>query len=393
METRHRELAKSFAQSGYTVAVITTSFHHGRKEYLYDETIRITERAENVYYAYLHSGPSYQSNGSGRILNMLDFCRLVRKHHKKIAEKTGAPGYIIASSAPPFVWEPGYSLAKKYNAKFVVEIKDIWPLALVKIQGVSPVHPLVILLRIIEKRAYKHADIIVTTMQYAWKHICKINKDYKDKVFWMPNGINTKQADEWFEENKTLPPELEQYLSENWCCIYIGSFARSEHVDLLIDAVSGLADEDVCFAVIGEGQEREKLQALIDSKHITNVKIFPFLERKYILTALYKAKCCLAACKNVGMQQYGLSMYKLSEYLYSGTPTVFAFDLESVVSDAGHYTVPYDDAEKLRSTIISVKNLDQEALDELSRKGKEEIIKHYDLQNVGKDYLKVLESK
>ncbi len=392
LETRHLELAKAFTQSGYSVAVITTSFHHGKKDYLYDEKFKIVNRFDHVDYVYLRSAPSYTSNGAGRILNMIDFCRLVLKYHKQITAQLGAPGYIIASSAPPFVWEPAYKLAKKYRAKFIAEIRDIWPLSLVKIHGVNPKHPLVKLFEVIEKRAYKHANAIVTTMPYAWKHICEINSNYKEKVHWMPNGINTKQVDEWNNEYQTLPAELEQYLSEHWCCIYIGSFARSEHVDYLIEAVGGFENEDVFFAVVGEGQEKQHYQTLINDKNITNIKLFPFLERKYILTALQKAKCCLAACEVVGIEKYGLSMYKLSEYLYSGTPTVFAYDLESVVSDAEHYTVPYGDAEKLRETILAVKHADDETLAQLAHRGKTEILERYDFQNIGKSYIKLLEN-
>ena len=392
LETRHLELAKVFAQSGYSVVVITTSFHHGKREYIYDEKMKTVQCSENVNYVYLHSAPGYQTNGVGRILNMIDFCRLVFRYKKQIAREFGIPGYIIASSAPPFVWEVAYKLAKKYHAKFVAELRDIWPLSLVEIQGVNPKHPLVKLFDIIEKRAYKRADAIVTTMRYAWKHICGINENYKDKVHWMANGINTKQADEWLEEYKELPPDLDEFLSEHWCCVYVGSIVRSECVDYLVEAISGLADEGVYFAVIGQGHEKQNIQSLIERNHLTNVRMFPFLERKYIPAVLNKAKCCVAADKDVGIGRYGLSMYKLSDYLYSGTPTVFAYDLESVVTDAGHYSVPYGDADQLRDVILSIRNADEKVLEKLSESGKEEIRRHYDFQNIGNSYLEVLEN-
>ena len=392
LETRHLELAKSFAQSGYTVAVITTSFHHGKREYMYEQKLKTVRQYENIYYVYLHSGPSYKTNGAGRILNMIDFCRLVLKYHKRLSEEIGIPRYIIASSAPPFVWEAGYKLAKRYNAKFAAELRDIWPLSLVEIQGINPKHPLVKVLGRIEKRAYERADAIVSTMQYASDHICETDKSYKAKVHWMANGINTGQVDRWLEEYKALPPDLEKFLSEHWCCVYVGSIVRSECVDYLVKAISGLADDNVYFAIVGEGHEKQNIQALIDEKNIRNVKLFPFLERKYIPAVLHKAKCCVAADKDVGIGRYGLSMYKLSDYLYSGTPTVFAYDLKSVVTDAGHYSVPYGDEDKLRDVILSVKNADEEVLKRLAQKGKEEILQHYDFKKIGKSYLEVLEN-
>ena len=85
-------------------------------------------------------------------------------------------------------------------------------------------------------------------------------------------------------------------------------------------------------------------------------------------------------------------MYKLSDYLYSGTPTVFAYDLESVVTDAGHYSVPYGDADQLRDVILSIRNADEKVLEKLSESGKEEIRRHYDFQNIGNSYLEVWEN-
>lgn len=141
LQTRHEELSQSFAEQGYTVVVITSSFHHGKREYIYDDSIVYTDFSPGVQYVYLHSGPSYKSNGVGRVFNMLDFSRLIRKYRNDIAKRCGEPEYIVASSIPPFVWETGYAIAKEYHAKFIAEFSDIWPLSLVEVQGVSPKHP------------------------------------------------------------------------------------------------------------------------------------------------------------------------------------------------------------------------------------------------------------
>ena len=55
LETRHLELARSFSEQGYKVAVITSSFHHGKREYMYDEKMKFVERMPGVTYVYLHS--------------------------------------------------------------------------------------------------------------------------------------------------------------------------------------------------------------------------------------------------------------------------------------------------------------------------------------------------
>ena len=113
LEERHLSLAINFAKKGYKTIVITASFHHGKHEFLYDKDIKVIKRQEGVFYVYLKAYPTYQSTGTKRFLNMLDFCRSYLHYQDKIAEKLGAPEYVIASSAPPFMWEIGYRTVRK----------------------------------------------------------------------------------------------------------------------------------------------------------------------------------------------------------------------------------------------------------------------------------------
>ena len=392
LKTRHESLAKVFSEHGFQVVVITSSFHHGQRAYLYREPIAYHTVCDGVTYVYLHSGPSYQNNGAGRIINMLDFCRLVWKYKGDIEWRTGMPGYVIASSAPPFVWEAGRAVARKFHAKFIAEFRDIWPLSLVEVQGISPRHPLIWLLGIIEKRAYRHADAIVSTMSDAWKHVVEVSGVPREKVHWMPNGINVREIDAWSENSDPLPSELEDYLSSHWCCIYIGSIVKSECLDYLVEAIGRMENEGVYLAIVGEGHEQGNIQELIDRAGYKNIKMFPFIERKLIQKALKRAQCCVAACKDVGIGRFGLSMYKLSDYLYSGVPTIFAYDLPSIVSQAGHFAVPFGDIDAFALAVRKVRGADDETLTILAEDARRIIKDQYDFTAIGEKYLKLITS-
>lgn len=385
--TRHEELSKSFAAHGYIVAVITSSFHHGKREYMYDEPITYRELCDGVTYVYIHSGPAYQKNDAGRIFNMLDFCRLVDRYKGEISNIIGKPGYVIASSAPPFVWEIGRRISKKYGAKFIAEFRDIWPLSLIEIQGVSPRHPLVKILSVIEKRAYRYSDLIVSTMKDAWKHVVEVSDVTRDKVKWMPNGINIKTFEESLNSPEELPVDLDDYLSSHWCCLYVGSIVKSECVDFMVNAIGKLDNNDIFFAVVGEGHEKERIQNLINEKGYTNIRMFPFLDRRLIPKALSKAGCCVAACKDVGIGKYGLSMYKLNDYLYSGKPTVFAYDYTSVVEEAGQVAVQYGSEEVFENAVKSLRYADEITIEKLAIVSKRVIAETYDFSMIGENYL------
>lgn len=391
LESRHLELAKVFAESGYIVAVITSSFHHGRREYMYEEPVVFRKRADNIYYFYLHAKPQYKANTGKRIFNMMDFCRLYIKKEQEIANITGIPDYIIASSAPPFVWEIGYASAKKYNAKFIAEFRDIWPQSLVEVQGVSQKHPIVSFFTVIEKRAYRRADAIVSTMPHAWEHVCHVSKIPRNKIFWMANGINTQEADENLKGDMQLPEDILDYLSSRWCCIYIGSLVKSECIDYLISAFNSIDDPDLAFVIIGNGHEKNRLMAQAESLGANNIQFFPAIMREQIPKALQLAKVAVAAVGDLDLHRYGFSLNKLNDYLYSGIPTIFVCNSENVVGEAGHFVVPPNDPGAFAEAIKTVKSLDEEKLNELGQKAKMLIKSKYDYKYIGANYIKMLQ--
>lgn len=390
LETRHWELAKSFSQLGYSVSVITTSYHHGKREYIYDETMKIVERLPGVNYVYLHSAPPYHDNGGKRIINMLDFCRLFLQYQHKIAKQLGSPSYIIASSAPPFVWEAGYCSAKKYSAKFIAEFRDIWPLSLVEIQGVSPKHPLVRILSGIEKRAYLHADAIVSTMPYAWKHVIEAADVPREKIHWLPNGINVVETEANLNSSLSLPADLEKYLSDHWCGVYVGSIVKSECIEYLLRAIAELEEPDVYFAFIGEGSMKDSFQKLAADLGLDRVRFFPAIKRELIPKVLSCAKFCFAAHENIPIYQFGLSMYKLNDYLASGTPTIFVCGADSIVNEAGHYAIPMGDTDKFAEAVKAIRELGEPERAKLAEKSKQLISEKYDYPKLGKEYLEIL---
>lgn len=389
--TRHEELSKSFAAQGYHVAVITSSFHHGRREYMYDESIVYKKLCDGVTYVYLHSGPSYQNNGAGRIFNMIDFCRLVGKYKKEIAKKIGEPAFVIASSAPPFVWEIGYKVARKFKAKFIAEFRDIWPMSLVDVQGVSPSHPLVKVLEVVEKRAYKRSDAIVSTMPYAWKHVIEVASVPREKVHWMANGININEVEEDLHSDQKLPEDLEKYLKEHWCCVYIGSIVKSECLDYLLRSFKKVSDQDIYFAIVGEGHEKDNIQKLAKELSLSNIQFFPAINKHLIPKALELAAAAAAVHEDLPIYRYGLSMNKLNDYLVSGVPTIFAYGADSIVKEAGHFSVSTGDEDGFAEAIQDVKNLSETERTELAAQAQRLIAEKYDYPEIGKKYLKMME--
>src|SRR5690606_13536494 len=135
----------------------------------------------------------YLGNGLGRILNMWDFSTGLRAAGLKLGQSEARPDAIVVSSPHPFSIFAAHALARKYRARLVFEIRDIWPLSLTEILGVSRWHPFVQLCAFAERFALQKAQLIASVLPRADRYLA--DRGYGDKPFlWVPNGMEGKES-------------------------------------------------------------------------------------------------------------------------------------------------------------------------------------------------------
>lgn len=152
------ELGKAWQRAGARPLVITASFHH-----LLDEPGAHPAHVdvEGVPYAFL-SVPSYRTNGLGRVVNMAIFTAQIWRQAARLAQRYGRPDLVIGSSPHPYAFLGTHAVARRFGARSVFEVRDLWPLSLVELAGVSPAHPMVRVTAWLERYAYRHADTVVS---------------------------------------------------------------------------------------------------------------------------------------------------------------------------------------------------------------------------------------
>ena len=393
---RHFELAKELVKQGLEVVVFMSGYSHRGETYLYEKEAAVRKVAEGVHYVWLHTSPAYHGNGAARILNMMDYSRLMKKYEKKFYERFGRPDAVIGSSVHPFAWESAYGIARKCGIPFICEIRDFWPLSFMEIYGMSKYHPVCLLFSALERRAYRRADAVVTTMEFGYKYLEQFPYVNRERVFWIPNGYHTDQIDQVLKEGKTkLPAELEQYLSEHWCAVYAGSFVDSERPLDMIDAAAYLKKQgmdQIRFAFIGDGHLRVQMEEKVKKEKLDNVRIFGRIESDQVAAALSRAGACMAALKDDRvLNDLGLSLNKLNDYLYSGTPTVFACNSVNVVGESGGGIVtPCSDPKAFAEAILQIYRMTEEERRDMGEKGRREIREKYNYALLAKQYLEIL---
>src|SRR5690606_37060250 len=124
---RHSSLADEFTSKGYDVTLITSSFSHF--QYRHNKINGLFKLVRNhPLRTLLIKGNKYKSTtGINRMFSWVVFCFLLFFIPTK---KLPRPDIIIVSSLSLFpILNVVYFFKKKYkNVKFVLEIRDIWPL-------------------------------------------------------------------------------------------------------------------------------------------------------------------------------------------------------------------------------------------------------------------------
>src|SRR5690625_7207862 len=72
--SRQFDFANELANRGYKVIVISSSFSHYKRNYLFEDNYNIVETSKNVYFVYLRT-LAYKSNGVDRLKNMLSYVK------------------------------------------------------------------------------------------------------------------------------------------------------------------------------------------------------------------------------------------------------------------------------------------------------------------------------
>lgn len=393
---RHFELASEFVKQDMEVVVFLSAYSHRGEKYMYEKEVTVRKVKDGITYVWLRTAPAYHGNGAARILNMMNYFGLMKKYERKFYEKFGMPDVVIGSSVHPFAWEAAYHIAKKNRIPFICEIRDFWPLSFIEMYGWSKFHPVCLLFSLLEHRAYRRADAIVTSMEFGYKYLEKFSCTKRKQICWIPNGYHPEAVDHILTEGKVvLPDELNAYLEHNWCAVYTGSFVDSECLLDMLDVADYMQKNhmtEVKFAMIGDGHLRGQMEERIREKKLENVRVFDRIQSSQVAVALSKAKVCIAALKDDRvLNDLGLSLNKLNDYLYSGNPTVFACNSVNVVGESGGgIVVPCSDAEAYAKALMKVYHMPEEERRAMGEKGQKEIRERYSYSLLAKQYIDIL---
>ena len=342
----------------------------------------------NVYRTWLWPLPNRKSHE--RMRNYLSFCLSAGLRGLTLPR----PDVIIATSPQLLVGLAGWWLAFARQIPFVFEVRDLWPESLAAVgvgSGDSLLHQT---LAGIARFLYERAGCIVVVSP-AFKD--RLVEDWRvpvEKIAVVENGVETEVfapvPANSVREIRTLLNAEDKFLVS-----YIGTMGNAHGLETLLDAAFHLQfqDPDVLFLLLGEGAEKQRLQALAQARGLKNVQFVNQQPRQNIPAFISASDVCLVLLKKSDVFKTVIPT-KMLEFMSCARPIILGVDGQArkIVEEASSgIVIEPENAPALVSAIQQLR-ASRDLGRVMGQKGREYIIENFSRARAAHKYVEVLET-
>jgi glycosyltransferase involved in cell wall biosynthesis len=315
-------LADAWTRMGHRPLVVTAKFHHLHQQ---PQTAG-PRRIGNVDFWFLET-PRYGDGSLGRLWNNLSFGPRFHLNATGISEQFGKPDLIIASTPHLFFVSAARRVARRFNAKFWVEVRDLWPESIVAL-GLAPAgHPLMKVIGYKEQQAYRGADRVICLLAGAEGHMISRGLP-SGRFFWVPNGVSDQEIHSALVLQNISHSIIERIYrirgQGKRVVLYAGAMGPPNAMEVVVDAASALAttNPEIHFVLIGSGISRAQLEQR--AANLPNVEFHNEVERPVVHAILRASDCAVVSFHKNALYDHGISPNKLFDYCLFAPRTVMA---------------------------------------------------------------------
>ena len=346
MEYRHYPLARGMIVRGCRVVVLS-----GSRSHLYTRPPRVSrpftlQEIDGITYCWVAGPPYERAISARRVANMAAFAAALE------VLPTGRlprPDAILVSSPSLFPVPVAARWARRFGARLAFEVRDIWPLTLQELGGLSDRHPLIAVMQRIEDYGYRVADAVVSVLPAALGHMVAHGME-PEKFHYVPNGIDLTPRPEG-----DAPAAVADAISADaFTGGFVGTLGHANVLETLIDAAKLLEPGEARVVVVGHGPERDSLVAR--AAGAPNITFTGPIPKAQVGAAIKRFDACYVGYRRSPLYRFGVSPNKLYEYMAAGRPVIFAADAANQPvreADCGR-TIPPEDPVALAAAIRSL---------------------------------------
>ena len=388
MEYRPYYLAREWQKMGHHPVIVASSVSHVRSKKPNITGYITKESIDGIPYVWLKT-PQYSGNGTRRAINIFSFVTAFWLYGPNLASIL-KPDIVIASSTYPLDMVPARRVAGLCSAKLVFEVHDLWPLSPIELGGMSPQHPFIMLMQWAENYAYRHADKVVSFLPNAFGHMV-LHGMRPDKFVYIPNGID---IDEWEGDAAPLPEEHTGIFAElrregHFVVGYAGAHGVANALDSIVEAAKNLEGDHVSFVLVGQGQEKERLQGMAARMSLSNVVFLPPVPKQAMPSLLSAMDVLYISLQKQPLFRFGISPNKLMDYMMAGKPIIHAIEAANdLVKEAQcGVSVPPEDPVAIAQAVREMMAIGEEQRREIGLRGRKYVMANHDYRVLAQRFL------
>ncbi len=365
---RHFYLAEELARYGYNVYVIAASANHllhTQPKLSGDITV---EKLHGFNFVWVKMPCYTEAHSKQRAINWFLFPWRIQKLARFIADK---PDAVLCSSPSLISFFGAQSLARKFEARLIFEVRDIWPLTLTEIGGYSENHPLIRFMQWVEKRAYLKSDRVISNLKNSVEHMVRHGLQ-REKFCWIPNGYSRAEVEQEIRLNDLAVRQLPK---NKFIVGYAGTLGVSNALDVLIEAASRLRDfKDISFVLVGRGKQKKNLYQQVKALGLDSVYFIDAISKVEVQAMLQEFDACYIGWRENKLYQFGIGANKIPEYLYSAKPIIHSYSgaCEPIKECGAGLVVPAENPQAVAAAILRLYNMSEVERDRMGANGRRE---------------------
>jgi glycosyltransferase involved in cell wall biosynthesis len=291
---------------------------------------------------------------------------------------------VWGTSPPIFQGVTAWALARLKRARFLFEVRDLWPQFAVAV-GVLRNPWLIRASEWLERFLYRHADRVMVNSPGFREHV---ERRGAKRVDLIPNGADPSMFD---PADQGASFRTRHLLADKFVALYAGAHGLSNDLGVVLEAARMLAGSDIQIVLLGDGKEKANLQAQASAMGLANVTFAPSLPKAEMAGALAGADACIAILKP--LEEYKTTYpNKVFDYMAAGRPVVLAIDgviREVVEAAGGGVFVPPGDPSALADAIRGLA-ANRERARQMGLAGRQYLEQHFSRAAIGEQLVQLL---